>query len=314
MHKYYIFIAGLGAFVLLLIISAFIEIGSPLSARSIALDKERTQDISNISYEIEYYHEDNSKLPNSLSDLPNLGENSTNDPQTNKSYEYKKTSGTAYELCATFSTDSREVKSKLKKTRDYYYDDYYSEGKEHKKGHDCIKYNINSASAIYNEEDSETEPTSAPTAAKTNTDGSIKNLVFNYKWRPITHIADIVLTNAYLTPVEVKGGDADIQKSSLLVEYSVTNKDSASSYFYGGDFGDLNINGKIVGVSSDSGKSLELNEQGKVYGLFLVDPSSTSFNLEVEEVDKSQTIVLDFSKGKTVTGSLDLDLGLVSSN
>jgi hypothetical protein len=129
----------------LVIIGGIIQTGGPFYAKNIKLDEERLNNFNEISFEIRSIYRSSQKLP---PNLEYVTENKVsakklkiNDPETNKAYEYKIISATTYELCANFSTDSREISEKYE---DYYfYDSYKNKMKNHKKGYDCISYTIN---------------------------------------------------------------------------------------------------------------------------------------------------------------------------
>ncbi len=306
MNKSYIFIGLLGIFICILVIASFLEVGSPLSKRALAFDQKRMSNFSTASYEIEYYYEDNNKLPDKLSDLKREGTEFILDPETNKPYDYKKVSETSYELCTKFSTDSKEVNAKKKKSN--YYEDYdYGVKKDHKKGYDCIKYEIDKYLVGDNYPDySYDEPSPALTPGPT----SIKVLSPNSKWSSEDFDADITLTNAYLSEVKVINGDYMVGKNSLLVEYTVLNKSKATT-FYGGDFGEVSIENKTNSISSESSEYISENKTGKVYALFLIDKSTSNINMLVGDYENYTTVNLDFSKSSTVSGYLDLDKGFV---
>ena len=85
-------------------------VGTPAQQRLIQFDERRVSDLQSITYNIDSYWQRNDSLPASLEDLrdPLYSLNSFVDPKTREPYEYRVTSDTAYELCATFETDSSE--------------------------------------------------------------------------------------------------------------------------------------------------------------------------------------------------------------
>ena len=66
-------------------------------------DERRIQDLRWIA---EAIYARQKPLPATLAELPHASLISLNDPVTNAPYEYHPTSGTIYELCATFATAS----------------------------------------------------------------------------------------------------------------------------------------------------------------------------------------------------------------
>lgn len=134
MFKYYISIALLGIFVLVLIIGGIIIAGSPISQKDIQLDNNRLQAFESIKYQIENYYTANRKMPNSLSDLSsNIN---IQDPETKTNFDYKIIPPYSYQLCTIFSTDNS-------KTATNNYNNYGSDSalyKTHKKGYDCLTF------------------------------------------------------------------------------------------------------------------------------------------------------------------------------
>lgn len=296
MFKHYWFIAALGGICPFLLIGSFMEIGSPISARAIALDQQRISHMSDISYEVQTYYEDNGKLPTSLSQVTSLAEKMLKDPGTNKQYEYKVASQTSYDLCTEFSTDSKEVTAKLKKNPDYY-DDYSR--KVHKKGNDCINYKVTGNNDTYD---------ISPTPIVTPAVSMIKEITPNIKWHSEDQQADIVVDKAYWTESKVITGDQN--KNILLVEFSVTNTAKNNRYYYGNSLGELKYKNSFI--SSNSGNEIQLgpNETGKLFAAYVVDPNILIFDLTVGDLENSPTTPLDFTKATTVSGVLSVDKGL----
>jgi hypothetical protein len=150
MKKYYFGFAFLTLVVIAAVIYGFSATGTPKQKRAQQFDQTRMSNLNSISYQIQYYYEDNDKLPTSLSDIK-LSTYNSKDPETGEPYSYKKVSDTTYELCATFGTDSADVKNE--DPYDYY--GYDSTAKTHKKGYDCIpfelpKYIIDNAKSMNN--------------------------------------------------------------------------------------------------------------------------------------------------------------------
>jgi type II secretory pathway pseudopilin PulG len=101
------------AFVIILgsIIWGFSVLGSPRTQQLIKYDQQKVSDLQNLNNQIQSYFYSKNVLPNSLTDLT-----TTNnyyavpiDQQTKNPYEYNKTNGTSYELCAEFNKDSKEA-------------------------------------------------------------------------------------------------------------------------------------------------------------------------------------------------------------
>lgn len=83
--------------------------GSPERERMRRFDQERLNDLSQISYAIDSYRNQEKKLPATLEELKtkrDLYVRSLKDPRTAKPYEYSATATSTYQLCASFETDS----------------------------------------------------------------------------------------------------------------------------------------------------------------------------------------------------------------
>lgn len=96
-----------GFLVLVTVVSSFIIIGSPNSARAIQLDQQRASDLQGIQMQIINYWQRKNILPSSLSDLNDVisGYMVPKDPVTGAAYKYaiSDMSSLSFSLCATFS-------------------------------------------------------------------------------------------------------------------------------------------------------------------------------------------------------------------
>lgn len=143
MHKHYIGITTLGILVLIVCIVGFSIIGSPISQKAIRFDETRIADLSAIKTAVEDYYTKNENLPSSLSDLTFTYSPEPKDPETKQGYTYQKVTAIDYKLCSTFSTDSEEVSKKNQTNSRYNYSyDYLTTANKHKKGYDCITYQL----------------------------------------------------------------------------------------------------------------------------------------------------------------------------
>ena len=100
--------------VIFAIVLGFIVGGTPFESRLKNLDLQRVNDLTQISQGITQFAYDNSRLPINFSELKdnaryNYYVSKTNDPETNKEYEYRVISQTDYELCAEFSLSTFEI-------------------------------------------------------------------------------------------------------------------------------------------------------------------------------------------------------------
>lgn len=90
------------------IIFGFSVIGSPAYQRQLRYDSQKVSDLQSIQWQIVNYWQQKGTLSNSLTDLedPISGFKVPADPQTQTSYEYRKTGDTVFELCAEFNKES----------------------------------------------------------------------------------------------------------------------------------------------------------------------------------------------------------------
>ncbi len=95
------------------ILGGFLIAGSPQSARLVAFDQQKVQDLMYIQEKIISYWQAKSQLPPKLSDLRDTLSYinvSLNDPQTLKPYGYEATGQNSFKLCATFNKASKTYK------------------------------------------------------------------------------------------------------------------------------------------------------------------------------------------------------------
>ena len=122
--------------------------GSPTENRSVRYDQIRLRDLDTLTSAVNYYYQDNYKLPTTISQLsgnriktgtPYL-KKQPKDPKTKSNYDYKVLSITSYELCATFDTSSEDIAQRKTGTTESLsdYSSYYGEDKSHPKGHFCF--------------------------------------------------------------------------------------------------------------------------------------------------------------------------------
>ncbi len=92
------------------IVLGFFIVGTPGQARQYRLDEQRTQDLQNIQWQIVSYWQQKQKLPAALPELRDSisGWVVPQDPTTGEPYIYRATGTTAFELCATFASESNQ--------------------------------------------------------------------------------------------------------------------------------------------------------------------------------------------------------------
>mgnify|MGYP001582344461 CR=1 FL=1 len=106
-----ILIAIVVAAVVIVVGIGFYLSGTPSNARAEKLDQQRVNDLTQIQNAVENYYTTRNILPKTFDDLKNqYGYIELVDPLTHEQYEYRETATTAYELCATFQTDTTNEK------------------------------------------------------------------------------------------------------------------------------------------------------------------------------------------------------------
>ncbi len=138
----------MGIIILIAVIGAFFIVGSPKDARLAQFDQQIVNDLENIQYQVVNYWQRKEQLPKNLSDLSDSisGYIAPQDPKTNQQYEYiiKDSTLLTFELCATFSLDSK-VQSGMKTMSPYpVYDGGggVSQNWEHSLGRVCFERQI----------------------------------------------------------------------------------------------------------------------------------------------------------------------------
>ncbi len=91
------------------VVAGFFIVGSPATQRDIRFDAQRVSDLQNIQWQIINYWQQGERVPKSLTDLsdPISGWIVPNDPETGAPYEYILGEGMSFQLCATFTKESR---------------------------------------------------------------------------------------------------------------------------------------------------------------------------------------------------------------
>src|SRR3989344_1806230 len=129
------------------IIWGFSVLGSPRTQRLYKYDEQKIHDLQNVDNQISNYYREKGTLPNTVEEIANQSYYiplSQVDPQTQKPYEYVKTSETTYNLCAQFNKASDDKNSKNFRTS-YMYDYPYnwSDSWTHPAGRYCFTKTIN---------------------------------------------------------------------------------------------------------------------------------------------------------------------------
>ena len=90
------------------IVWGFSVLGSPRTQRLYKYDEQKVSDLTNIKYEIDSYYSLRGILPENLAEMAGSYYISAVDPETDRPYEYLRTSSTTYKICADFNKDSKD--------------------------------------------------------------------------------------------------------------------------------------------------------------------------------------------------------------
>ena len=97
-----------GIVVLATVAGAVAVMGSPAEQRRMRIDERRVEDLQRIEAAVRAYHAEVRALPETLDTLdarPGVALDAS-DPETASRYDYRRTGNNAFELCATFATDT----------------------------------------------------------------------------------------------------------------------------------------------------------------------------------------------------------------
>jgi hypothetical protein len=143
---------------LMAIIGGLFVTGGPAYQRLVNLDEKRLTNLSHVADSIEQYHRKQKQIPIDLNALQQYMTTdmeqsrylrALQDPETGNFYTYDVKADKAFELCATFATDSTKL-SDGERFRPYTKYGYvhsgaFSQG-EHPKGHHCYTFKIKKSS------------------------------------------------------------------------------------------------------------------------------------------------------------------------
>ncbi len=128
-----------GAIILIAVVWGFSVLGSPRTQRLIKYDEQKVGDLQNIKSGVESFYSQKGLLPGTIDEMS--GSNfygSAVDAQTQKSYEYTKTTETTYNLCAEFNKATPDPTKPNTYMRPLGYESFV-----HKSGHQCFTETIN---------------------------------------------------------------------------------------------------------------------------------------------------------------------------
>jgi hypothetical protein len=121
------------------VIGGALLLGSPAEQRRLRLDTARTSDLERLQRLIERFAKDHRELPDTLSALGTHSGYDAGyaDPESGAPYEYRRVSASAFQLCATFATDSARDKEAFDQPVWVSGDDW-----EHGAGRHCFERHI----------------------------------------------------------------------------------------------------------------------------------------------------------------------------
>ena len=128
-----------------IVVWGFLLVGSPSFNRKLSADRNRIDDLGQISFGVEQYFDQQKKLPDNLIDLEKVRygyglARRLEDPTSKKPYDFKVKDLYSYELCAEFELASKEAE--LEKRRYNYYGGSSRTYWEHEIGHHCFLFEI----------------------------------------------------------------------------------------------------------------------------------------------------------------------------
>jgi hypothetical protein len=101
-----------------MVILGFWYLGAPSKQRTLRADSRRVQDLFQLSNQINArWRSDGNKLPEHLDEFPGVA---LADPVTRAAYVYHRKEGSQYELCATFSLESRSQDGATRRSKWYH--------------------------------------------------------------------------------------------------------------------------------------------------------------------------------------------------
>lgn len=129
------------------IIGGFYFVGTPKTARLQKFDSERVSELQTLQSQLVTYWNQKGALPDELSALvdPLSGFELPLDPDTNQSYEYKKTGELTFELCAMFARETPKWEKSQQRPPYMMYDAYgnqTSDNWDHGVGEKCYARTI----------------------------------------------------------------------------------------------------------------------------------------------------------------------------
>lgn len=134
-----------GAIVIGSIVWGFSVLGSPRTQRLIKYDEQKVSDLQNINNQVTSFYSNKGYLPKNMEEVISYQNSyvTQTDSQTQKPYEYEKTTDTTYNLCAEFNKASNNEKRDGKIMTAPIRDPYSTRSWVHGAGRYCFEQTIN---------------------------------------------------------------------------------------------------------------------------------------------------------------------------
>jgi len=122
-----------------LVVTGFMAVGSPSTARRVDADRQRIERLNSLHYELQAFYNRSGDLPQSVEELRSqnrydMGYDPTRDPGTEIVFEYEVIGDRTYRVCAVFDSDSDEDRSG--------YDTGFPGNNDHPKGRHCFEREV----------------------------------------------------------------------------------------------------------------------------------------------------------------------------
>lgn len=123
------------AMVVVIFVFTIITIANPFEIRKEKIDMAKINDFEQIKYEIQNYYDKHKALPDNFDVEDFVLEPTLKESMKMYGYNYEVVEINKFKLCTTFLTDTR---NETDEKNDY----YYSGSAKHKKGYDCVFYEV----------------------------------------------------------------------------------------------------------------------------------------------------------------------------
>jgi hypothetical protein len=129
-----------GLILLASIVWGFTVLGSPRTQQLLKYDQQKVSDLQNLNNQIMSFYSNKGALPKTIEEMANGNYyvNQNIDSQTQKPYEYVKTTDTTYNLCAEFNKASDDKNARISDIYSYPYNSVWN----HPSGRYCFQESV----------------------------------------------------------------------------------------------------------------------------------------------------------------------------